>query len=164
MKKRIIIGSLIVIIISFIIYTYKLKASLFYHPDFSRDLHDILKITQGRPMLIGPKLTFGGLYLGPYYYYLFAPVFFVVDANIISILYFNAFLFAIALGYFFKKTYEIYPLWKTIIATLTLLFTPIFIVGSRFPSNAYSFIPLLLILLTYIYFNPVQKKLPLFIL
>src|SRR3989344_2391006 len=50
--------------------SYKLTSSFNFHPDFARDIYDMLAIIQGNPTLIGPKLSLGGIYSGPYYYYL----------------------------------------------------------------------------------------------
>lgn len=160
MKKTFIL-TILVVLISFLLYSFKLDVSLFYHPDFARDLFEIFKITQGDLALIGPKLTFGGLYTGPYYFYLFAPIFFLSKANIMAILYFNAFLFAVAIGYFFKKAYEKFSFVQAGLGACVLTLLPLSVIGGRSPSNAYTFIPLLLILLTYVYFHSPQKPLPL---
>ena len=64
-----------------------------YHPDFARDLCDLLSIIRGKLTLIGPKTSFGGIYNGPYYYYLFAPIFYLTNLNIYSLLVFNLLLF-----------------------------------------------------------------------
>jgi len=46
------------------ILSYKLFYSFNFHPDFARDIYDILTIIQGKLTLIGPKLSFGGIYSG----------------------------------------------------------------------------------------------------
>lgn len=162
MKKYLLVG--LVVLTSFFLYSYHLSESFFYNPDFARDLYDISRITQGKLTLIGPKLTFGGIYSGPYYYYLFAPILFISRLNISAFLLFNAFLFSIALGYFFKKTYEKYSLWVSATATLAFGILPLWITAARNPSNAFTYLPILLMMLTYLYYNQVQKKIELFLL
>lgn len=147
-----------------LLYSFHLKQSLFFHPDFARDMHEILKITQGDIVLLGPKLTFGGLYLGPYYFYLFVPAYLIGGKKIIAVHYFNLLLFIVALGYFFKKSTEKFGLMKGFFSTVLIALLPLYLIGSRNPSNAYSFVPLFFILLTYLYFNQEKRPVPLFIL
>ncbi|MBI2051787.1 hypothetical protein HYT33_03440 [Candidatus Roizmanbacteria bacterium] len=150
--------------LSYLLYSFKLSNAIHYHPDLARDLHEILKITQGDFTLLGPKLTFGGLYTGPYYFYLFAPIFFITKHSIFAIYAFNAFLFSFAVGYFFKKAHEKYPLWKAFLATALFVFVPIFLIGSRNPSNAYTFLPILSVIMTYLYFHRSYKRSAIFFL
>ena len=144
---------IIVFLITYVIYIFKLDQTFFYHPDFAWDLHEILKIAQGDIAFIGPKLTFGGLYTGPYYFYLYVPIFFLTRYSIASVFYFNAFLFSLALAYFCKKAIEAYGKNKGLFSSLALGLTPLFIIGGRSPSNAYAFIPFFLFLLTTLFFN-----------
>lgn len=164
MKIKNILISLIFIVLAMVVYSFHLKTSLFYHPDFARDVHEILKISQGKLTLIGPKLTFGGLYIGPYYYYLYVLAYRLSGGQIISIHFFNALLFALAIGYFLYKIIENKKYLEGIFFSIILLQLPLFVIGARNPSNAYSFIPLFSIFLTYIYFGKSIKTLPLIIL
>jgi len=81
-----------ILIISFI-YFFRISDSYNYDSDFGRDLSDILQICRGNLTLIGPKLSFGGLHIAPYYYYLFAPALLISNFNPSAMLYFNAFIF-----------------------------------------------------------------------
>lgn len=157
MKYRNIFFSIFISFI-FLVYCFNLTTSFIYHPDFARDIYEILNILQGKLTLIGPRLTFGGLYAGPYYFYLFVPVFFLTKSSITSLLFFNAALFAAALIYFFKKMQETFPTWKTALATSSIALLPVYLNGARYPSNAYTFLPILLVLLTSIYFNFSENK------
>lgn len=161
MNKKNLLASSVLALIFLIIYTFRLKEAFFYHPDLARDLHEILKITQGDFVLLGPKLTFGGLYVGPYYFYIFVPFFLITAANIYSVHFFNALLFAIAIGYFTYEVLKRYFLWSGLLAATVLGFSQILLYGAKNPSNAYTFIPLFSILLTFVYFHSPQKKLEL---
>jgi len=152
MKIKNVLISLVFIIIAIIIYSINLKTSLFYHPDFARDIHEVLKISQGKFTLIGPKLTFGGLYIGPYYYYLYVPAYILSGGQIISVHFFNALLFIVAITYFLYKVLESKKYFEGLFFSGVLLLLPLSIIGARNPSNAYSFVPLFLFFLTYIYF------------
>jgi len=152
MKKIKILLPAIICLLVFLLYSYKLKQSLFYHPDFARDAHEILRISQGKIVWLGPKLTFGGLYLGPYYFYLFVPAYLLSGRQLISLHFFNAFLFILAVGYFFVRSAKKFKFIQRLSAGLVLALSTLFLIGSRNPSNAYSFIPLFLFLLTEVYF------------
>src|SRR3989338_11206239 len=163
MKKNIFYG-LIISFIVFIIITFRLNDSLIYHSDFARDLFEILKISQGNQTLLGPKLSFGGLYTASYYYYLFVPVFLLSGFKIMSLVYFNALLFSIAISYFFYNSLKKFPLWKTVAASFAMTLIPIFLFSARNPSVSNTHLSFLLILLTYVYFNKIDKPLVLILL
>src|SRR3989344_92326 len=156
--------TIIVVLISFFILSYKLTSSFIFHPDFARDMFDITRISQGKLMLIGPKLTFGGIYSGPYYYYLFVPILLLSQYNIDAVLFFNTFLFSLSLGFFFYKVSTKQSFLASILATSAFLFSPLFLIASRNPSNAFTYIPFLLILMTIIYFDDIQKPKQIFFL
>ncbi|MFA6091229.1 MAG: hypothetical protein WC774_05665 [Candidatus Gracilibacteria bacterium] len=151
--KKYLLGAFIVSLAAFILYIYKLQIGFSFHPDFARDLHEVLRISQGDITLLGPKLTFGGIYSGPYYFYLFVPAFIVSSYNIYSLHVFSALLFALGVGYFFIKTADKYGQVNSFLASLTILILPWYVIGARNPSNAFTFLPLLLFLLTYIFYN-----------
>lgn len=163
MKKNIIYG-LVVALIVLVVIIFRINYSLVFHSDYARDLYNILKISQGDHTLLGPKLSFGGLYTASYYYYLFVPIFLLSGFQIISTVYFNALLFVIAIFYFFISALKKYSLWRVITASLSLALIPIFIFASRNPSISNTHLPLLLILLTYIYFYEIEKPFIIFLL
>jgi len=151
-------------LIIFSIIGFRLNDALIFHSDFARDLFEILKISQGHFTLLGPKLSFGGLYPAPYYYYLFVPVFLLSGFKIMSIVYFNALLFVLAICYFFVNAKKKYLLWQAIISSLSLTLVPIFLFSARNPSVSNTHIAFLLIILTYVYFNKIEKPLTVLIL
>ncbi|EKE14568.1 MAG: hypothetical protein ACD_12C00421G0004, partial [uncultured bacterium] len=163
MKKNIIYG-LIVTLIVLIIVAFRINDSLIYHSDFARDLFNILKISQGDHTLLGPKLSFGGLYTASYYYYLFVPVFLLSGFQIMSTVYFNASLFVLAIFYFFISARKKYPLWKVIITSLSIALIPLFLFASRNPSISNTHLALLLIFLTFIYFDSIDHPIIILIL
>jgi len=163
MKKNIFYG-LIISFIVFIIITFRLNDSLIFHSDFARDLFEILKISQGNQTLLGPKLSFGGLYTASYYYYLFVPVFLLSGFKIMSIFYFNALLFVLAILYFFVKAIKKYSLWKVTMASILFAIIPIFLFSSRNPSISNTHLALLLMFLTFVYFNQIEQPIIILIL
>ncbi len=59
----------VVVTIGFgVIYSWRLNESFNVDSDWARDIHDVIKITQGDISLIGPPLS-AGAFAGPYYYY-----------------------------------------------------------------------------------------------
>src|SRR3990167_7810829 len=154
----------IIILFSFFLYSYRLTSAYYFDSDMARDLNEILDLTQGRFKLLGPSSSFGGLYTGPYYYYLFAPIFLLTRLNLNSILLMNAFLFSLALGYFFYQVYVKYGLFKAALSTASLVFSPLLIFAARNPGNAFTYLPFLLFFLTYLAFADFEKKSVLFFL
>ena len=152
-----VLAALLLFLFSFSLYAYKLKSSHIYHTDIARDADEMIQLSQGHFTLIGPKLNFGGLYAGPYYYYLFAPILFLSNYNLNSVLIFNALLFSIALIYFFKKISKKYSTFWATISTIEIALLPLYHLMSKNPGNAYSYMPLLLFFLTYLYFNSIQS-------
>lgn len=149
---------------AFFVFSVRMTDAVIYHPDFARDVYEILKIIQGDFTLLGPKLTFGGLYTAPYYYYFFALPFLVSGLEFISLHFFNAFVFSLAVSYFFKKMSEKYSLWKSFAAGLAFILLPLYIFSARNPANTTSFISLLFFFLTYLYFHSFDKPRTLFLL
>jgi len=70
MKKGV---AVLLFLILFALFSFKLVGSYNFDSDFGRDLMWMYDIAYGRFTLLGPKLSFGGYYLGPYYYYIFVP-------------------------------------------------------------------------------------------
>lgn len=137
---------------------YKLFQSFTFHPDFARDIYDILTIVQGKMTLIGPKLSFGGIYSGPYYY-LFAPIFFLTGLNLNSLLALNVLIFVaglICFYYFLSKKYA--PL-LALAGSFLLAFLPIYVTGSRGPWNGSTYLPMLLVYLSLIFLVPLEGRL-----
>jgi len=150
--KKYIFPILIFLSIS-LIYSYKLFSSFNFHPDFARDIYDMLTIIRGKLTLIGPKFSFGGIYSGPYYYYLFVPIFYLTKLNIDSLLIFNLLIFIAALLVYFIYASKKFDLISAILAVLVLTFIPIYLIFSRSPWNGSTYLPLLLIFLTLLYFQ-----------
>lgn len=108
-------------------------------------------------MLIGPKLTFGGIYSGPYYYYLLLPILALTNYSINALLYFNTALFAIALGFLFFELSKRFSLYESALGVSVILFSPFYLIASRNPSNAFTYIPFLLVFLSILYFYKISK-------
>src|SRR3989338_2017392 len=145
--------------------SYKLTSSFNFHPDFARDIYDMLAIIQGNPTLIGPKLSLGGIYSGPYYYYFFVPIFYLSNLNIDSLLMFNTLLFVFALMFFYKSALKKHPILPSLLGTLTIGLIPVYVLYSRSPWNGATYLPFLLVFLTLLYFDTFEnKKIKLFLL
>jgi hypothetical protein len=145
-----------------LILSYRLFSSFTFHPDFARDIYDILSIIQGKQTLIGPKLSFGGIYSGPYYYYLFVPIFYLTNLNLNSLLVFNLILFIFGLVIFYLIIQKKSNIFFSLIACLVIAFLPFYVTGARGPWNGSTYLPLLLVLLAIIHFFDFNgKKIPL---
>lgn len=149
--KRYILPVLALVFLS-IVLSFRLFQSFNFHPDFARDAYDILTIIQGKMTLIGPKLSFGGIYSGPYYYYLLAPIFFLTSGNLDSLLAFNLFLFILGTAFFYYLLSRKYGHTMSIFGGLVLGLLPVYVVGARGPWNASTYLPFLLLYLSLIFF------------
>ena len=132
-----------------IIYLYKIIPSYNYDSDFGRDLNDILQITKGKLTLIGPKLSFGGIHAGPYYYYLFAPILKLFNYQPESMIIFNAIIFLILLGCILKTILKskINNKYSWFFGVTWIFLSPLMIFSGRGPGNAFSYMAILVILL-----------------
>ncbi|HPT65934.1 MAG TPA: hypothetical protein PK257_01305 [Candidatus Woesebacteria bacterium] len=146
--QHLIIACFLFLIIS-IVYLYKIIPSYNYDSDFGRDLNDILQITRGKMSLIGPKLSFGGIHAGPYYYYLFAPVLKIFSLKPESMIIFNALIFliilAISFGIILKSNLKNKYSW--LLGATWIFLSPFMIYSGRRPGNAFSYLALLFVLL-----------------
>lgn len=89
------------------LYAWRLPQSFIVDSDFGRDLDEMARIIQGHITLIGPPLSFGGIFTAPYYYYLFVPALKLSRMNVDAVLYVNAFMYAAAGGYVLFLTRKI---------------------------------------------------------
>lgn len=143
-----IVACFLFLIIS-IVYLYKIIPSYNYDSDFGRDLNDILQITRGKMSLIGPKLSFGGIHAGPYYYYLFAPILKIFSLKPEAMIIFNAviFLVIIALTFLVILKSKLKNKYSWLLGILWVFVSPFMIFSGRGPGNAFSYLALLFILL-----------------
>ena len=160
--QHLITACLLFLIISFI-YLYKVVPSYNYDSDFGRDINDILQITKGKISLIGPKLSFGGIHAGPYYYYLFAPVLKIFHLNPQSMIVFNAIIFLIILlvSFFVILKSKLKNKYLWLLGISWIFVSPFMIYSGRGPGNAFSYLALLFALL--IIFPQILNKNKLFL-
>jgi len=162
MKQKLLFG-VGLMALSFVLYFFKLPGSYNFDSDFARDLINIHTISQGHLTLLGPKSSFGGLYTGPYYYYLFVPIY-RISHSLNAILFFNALLFACSISLVFFILNKHLSLFRATLASLALAFLPLLITTSRSPGNAFSYIPFLIVALTIFSFAIPEKNLLIFCL
>ena len=153
-----------IFLISFVLFAFRIQSSFNFDSDFGRDLVDIYSIAHGDLKLIGPKSSFGGLYTGPFYYYLFTPILMLFKYNPASILYFNAFLFSVGITIYWLILKKEYGTLKATSASISLMFLPIVLFSTRNPGNAYSYIPLLIVYISYALFQERKSMKELFLL
>lgn len=148
------------------IYLYKIIPSYNYDSDFGRDLNDILQITRGKMSLVGPKLSFGGIHAGPYYYYLFAPILKIFSLKPEAMIIFNAviFLIILALTFLVILKSKLKNKYSWLLGTLWIFISPFMIFSGRSPGNAFSYLSLLFILLIIYPYVLNKKKAILFII
>ncbi len=118
-----------------------------WESDFARDLYFMQRIGKGDIILIGPQLSFAGLRLAPYHFYLFAPILKLFN-NWRAVIIANSLLFSFSLTLLFlflsQKSRSIF---YSLLATLWLATSPYFIFSARSPGNATSYLPFLILYL-----------------
>ena len=144
-------------IISFFLFSFKLKSSVSFEGDLGRDLFEIAKISFGNFTLLGQKGSFGGIYATPYYYYIFLLPFIIAGRKIEGILFFNVFLFVLALIFFTYSAIKKFGRLNGLLAGLAIMFLPFFIFSARNPRNGFTLTAFFMIFLTIIYFYDLNK-------
>lgn len=155
--------SLIFFIIFGSLYSFNLFSSYNFDNDFARDLIEINKIINGNLTFIGPAASIG-IQTGPYYYYLFAPVGLITKVDINLILFFNALLFALSIGFLEYYSSKVYGNIKAVLISCSIALLPVTIISARNPGNAFSYIPMLIILLTLLIAKNINHKFMLILL
>jgi hypothetical protein len=136
--------TVLIFVLSFILFSHRLVSSFNFDSDFGRDLSDILVLTKEKPLLTGPKLSFGGFFAGPYYYYLFAPFLLLSRLDPQGVLIGNVLLFSLSLAVFFYFFSKLTSFSFSFLASLWLATSSYFFFSARNPGNAFSYLPLLL--------------------
>lgn len=122
---------------------YRMPTSYNYDSDFGRDLLLIQRINHGKQILIGPQLSFAGLHLGPYPFYLFAP-FLKINNDYRSVLFANASFFILGFISLFFYLSKKLGIKYSLLSLLWLSTTPYIILAARSPGNAFSYLIFLL--------------------
>jgi len=139
--------------------SFRMPPSYNYDSDFGRDLLRMYEILHGKMTLIGPQLSFAGLHMAPYSFYIFAPFLFLANFDHRVLFYVNGLMFLfgfVALFIFLKKK------WRknfAFLSVLWLLTTPYLILSARTPGNAFSYL-MLFVLMTLVLFykNKISYK------
>lgn len=142
MKKN--VGAILLFLVLTCLYNYRLFESMNMDSDFARDLYAILKLARGDLSLLGPPLT-GGVFAGPWYYYIFVPALVLgrLDPNLVLIA--NSLFFAMSILLFYVTLSNIWGIRIALFSSLILGLSNVFLEASRHPGNAYSYLPILLL-------------------
>ncbi len=125
-------------------FLYRVLLGSSFNPDLGRDLMWIWDIIHGDTTLLGPKLSFGGYYLGPHYYYLFAPFVFLSKGFPPGLVIGNALVSALFMSLIFAVLRRHHGALFSSVSILWLSITPYVLFSARNPGNAYSYITALL--------------------
>lgn len=86
--------------------SFRMPPSYNYDSDLGRDLLRMYEILHGKITLIGPQLSFAGLHMAPYYFYIFAPFIFLAGFDHRILFYTNGLIFILGfliLFFFLRK-------------------------------------------------------------
>jgi len=144
-------------LISFFIFSFRIMFSTSFEGDLGRDLFEIGKISFGNFTLLGPKGSFGGIYTTPYHYYLFLLPFIIGDRQLDGILFFNALLFSLSLVFFSFHIAKKFDKLTGFLSGLVLMLLPFIIFSARNSGNGFTPSAFFLIFLTIMYFFDLNK-------
>lgn len=145
-KKRVLLNNifslwwLLALLPILAIYLFNITSSYQYDSDFGRDITDMLSIAQGDMRLLGPKLSFGGIHTGPYYYYLFAPLLILAPNHPENVVVANAifsWLGVVTIACLLIKSWRVKPV-LALLGTYWLALLPAILFSARGPGNAFT--------------------------
>lgn len=138
-----------ILIGAFYLRVYRIDDLLGFYYDQGRDALVIWNLWhQGKFFLIGPITGLSGIFLGPFYYYLIAPIYLIGGGNPIYVSVFLAFLTVVAVFLIFIMGKEMHSKTAALVAALISAFAYHIINVSRWLSNPN---PMLLLSLFFLY-------------
>lgn len=144
-------------LLSFFIFSYKLQSASSFEGDLGRDLFEIAKISFGNFTLLGPKGSFGGIYTAPYHYYLFILPFILSGKQLSGVLFLNVLLFTASLVFFSFHVSKKFGKLTGFLSGLIMMLLPFFLFSARNPGNGFTPTAFFLVFLTIIYFYDINK-------
>jgi len=144
-------------LLSFFIFSYKLQASSSFEGDLGRDLFEIAKISLGNITLLGPKGSFGGIYTAPYHYYLFVLPFILSGKQLSGVLFLNVILFTVSLVFLSFHVSKKSGKLTGFLSGLIVMLIPFFLFSARNPGNGFTPTAFFLFFLTIAYFYDINK-------
>ncbi len=127
---------LIVLLLAFVLRTYRIGELLDFHYDQGRDALVIWDlINKGKLFLIGPTTGLAGVFRGPFYYYLIAPFYFLGQGNPIYPSLFLALTTVLAIWLMYYLVSKFQDKQSGLIAILLASFSYYMIWASRWLSN-----------------------------
>jgi 4-amino-4-deoxy-L-arabinose transferase-like glycosyltransferase len=124
------------LVFAFIVRVYRINDLLGFYFDQGRDALVIWKFWhEGKLFLIGPVTGLAGIFLGPLYYYLIAPLYLIGNGNPVYPIVFLAFLSTLSLAVLYQLGREIYGRKAGIIAAIIGAFSYNLVGDSRWLSN-----------------------------
>ncbi len=128
-----------------VLESFRAPAIYNWDSDFGRDLYFMQKIARGDFVLTGPQLSFGGLRMSAYYFYLFSPFLYLFGWK--GVFFANAFFFAGALGFLAFVFQKKFGFLQSVVSSFLIGLSPYFVFSARTPGNAMSYLPFLMLLL-----------------
>lgn len=141
------------------LFLYKIQSSYYFDSDFGRDLMWMYDILHGKITLLGPKLSFGGYHVGPYYYYLFAPFLFLSSFLPHGVLIANAIISAFFLTLVFYSLRTRINVIFALFSSTWFAITAYILYTARNPGNAFSYISALLFYIIFLMFGKTKPTL-----
>ena len=141
-KKEIVTNPIVYFFLSVILLgalfvrIYRLNDLLGFYYDQGRDALVIWKLWhEGKPFLIGPVTGLSGIFLGPFYYYLIAPLYLIGKGDPVFPAFFLAFTTVLALILLYILGWKMRSKVTGIVASIIGSFSYFFVLGGRWLSN-----------------------------
>src|SRR3989344_7995648 len=141
-KKEIVTNPIVYFFLSVILLgalfvrIYRLNDLLGFYYDQGRDALVIWKLWhEGKPFLIGPVTGLSGIFLGPFYYYLIAPLYLIGKGDPVFPAFFLAFTTVLAQILLYILGWKMRSKVTGIVASIIGSFSYFFVLGGRWLSN-----------------------------
>lgn len=126
----------VILVLGFFLRIYRTSDLMGFYYDQGRDALVIWKLWyEGRPFLIGPVTGLAGIFLGPFYYYLIAPFYFIGGGNPVYPAVFLAFLTICGVFMLYYLGWKFQDRATGIIAAIIGSFSYYLILAGRWLSN-----------------------------
>lgn len=125
----------IMVIFAFAVRSTFLWRDFIFVYDQGRDALEVSKILHGDLTLIGPTTGLSGVFLGPFFYYLLTPLYFLGQGNPIIPAYVFVFIFSLAIFPIFYLSKKISGIWAGVFAVYFFTFSFVQFLFSRWLSN-----------------------------
>ncbi len=156
LKKKEIIILLLILVVAAFLRLYHIADYMTFLGDEGRDSLVLENIVHRKFTLLGPTASVGGFYMGPIYYYLVTPFYFIFRHPVGPSI-FVALLGVVTVWFIYKVGAEFYNKTSGLIAAFFYAISPLAVISSRSSWNP-NVMPLFTLLTLYVLYKAIAKN------